>query len=219
VVYDRRRYPNILALGVVSLFPVDLVLGVIQIKTTLNSSEARGAIENIRSVRSLAYVRQDIVAWRNKAVVRTKTTPPLGFVFSYNSDAESFETFKSWFIPGEGHEALLFPSVACSLDQGFVKFDTPTPVAGTLPRAFAAVLCTDEGTASEITTPRDTAVIGRIRYPVKRVQGHRRAIDESKSLLYFLLLLVEFLSAKELIHSTSFLRDYLQGSLRSTLEV
>lgn len=108
IIYDNQNYPEILSLSSTPLYPVDSVYATIEVKTTLDARKARQAIENIKSVRGLKYIKEsfrtypidpvteiknDTVFWKVK-----ETIPPIGVVFAFRSNASEYTTFANWFV-------------------------------------------------------------------------------------------------------------------------
>jgi hypothetical protein len=126
VIYDTFLYPPILSLTHSHLFPVDIVYATIEVKTTLDSQSAKEALQNVASVRRLDYIRQDFGAISAKAgeyiVGIYRSTPPIGVVFAYNSDAIQDETFKNWFAPVDNEDITTQPSLVGCLDIGMTGF-------------------------------------------------------------------------------------------------
>lgn len=234
VIYDNVLYPSLLALGKVHLFPVDIVYATIEVKTTLDAKSAREALENIASVRSLKLVPGDFATpfthpessggtgW---SLVVAKPTPPLGFVFAYNSSTPQLETFMQWFAPTQstqivgppGAPMLCSPSVVGCLDQGLLLFTGPNDAVSPQPTPnldFSgwALNLWENGEPLEISgTEREITHEGRV-YPVRRTRQISYAVDQARVLLAFMLFLNEFLPHKLINPAISFIDSYLVGT-------
>lgn len=57
VIYDAEQCPRLLASDSHSIFPIESVYGVVEVKSTLTSEELRKAYDVVRSVKSLASTR------------------------------------------------------------------------------------------------------------------------------------------------------------------
>lgn len=240
VIYDTFLYPSLLSLSSVHLFPVDIVYATVEVKTTLNSKTAKEALENIASVRRLDFLKMDFGdQWMsNQAQVFgiRKTTAPIGFVFAYNSDAHQDETFKKWFTPINNKNTHLYPSLVGCLDIGLVGFRDETmnegaisvqPEIGMNPECstFPVIKRKGDDALLEITSKADIQfmkVIGPIAdkqllpiegvlCPVKKIGDDYMAIDQSRILLNFLLILTDFLSHKKIHPSISFMASYMKS--------
>ncbi len=123
--------PSIFTLTSTHFFPVDIVYATIEIKTTLDSKEAKQAIDNVKSVRDLDFISQEfstIESHRGGGTqhVLCRATPPIGVVFSYSSTPKSFKTFKQWFVPKNPDDKNIYPSLIAHLDQGLLIYDKMT---------------------------------------------------------------------------------------------
>ena len=219
VVYDRTLYPSLLSMTSTHLFPVDLVYAVIEVKTTLTKQTAGQALANIKSVRSLDIIPDSYMQWECRpassesgvgsalSAVSHTPTPPLGAVFAFNSTTQSFDTFKKWFALDNEETAAAAPEIIGCLDQGIVR--PRIPVEGSSPAARACAVVIDEPITVSLDKTTGTASWNGDTYPVKKVNGSQVLIDQSKTLLFFLLLLSELLASKPMNPNMRFTQHYL----------
>jgi hypothetical protein len=230
VVYDAFSYPSLLSLASVHLFPVDIVYATIEVKTTLDAASAKEARQNVASVKKLSVLQGEFMLIEQKdggaAFVSYKPISPLGVVFAYNSNIHQFETFKNWFAPSKEADSPLLPTIVGCLDQGIIKFTDLAPESGTQPRALAVPLAVPmpSGSLSTVVISPDTETGGSatfegVTYPVKKVQGIDRLIDQSRVLLLFLCLLSDMLAAKRMDPTFRFSEHYLTEAHRLAIEV
>lgn len=232
VIYDNVHYPSLLALGNIHLYPVDIVYATIEVKTTLDTKSSREAQENIRSVRALNLVpdtfgaptaqsgsKPNDVIW---SLGIAAPTPPLGFVFAYNSSTSQLDTFTGWFMPDEltqevgvpAYPVLSSPSLVGCLDQGLLVFTdadnaaTPQPSREYELRAWALNVWEDDQPFRPLEAGTELVRAGHT-YPIKHVASMSYAVDQSHVLLAFMLLMQEFLARKLMNPSISFLNSYL----------
>ncbi len=240
VIFDTFLYPSLLALTSVHLFPVDIVYATIEVKTTLNSQSAKEAIENIASVKRLDFLKIDFGdQWMSdnaQAIGIRNTTAPLGFVFAYNSDAQQDRTFKKWFTPSNNEDTPLYPSLVGCLDFGLVGFKDEAraigstsvyPEIGMIPECstFPLIKRKDNELSREIESAADVECLNvfgpiadkllfpfeGVMYPVKKIGEDYMAIDQSRVLLNYLLLLTDLLAHKKINPSISFLKSYMKN--------
>ena len=242
IIYDNFLYPSLLSLTTVHLFPVDLVYATIEVKTTLTSATSEQAIQNILSVRSLDFVKGDFaddLQFKGKDSVAAgikKTTPPIGVVFAYNSEALQDETFKKWFTPTDQNDTPKYPSLVGCLDMGIVGF-TPDvaeakgsltsvhPELGMEPecRTFPVVKKRDDNledveSAEDVQFLKISGDVKELKFfgyeglthPIKKIGKDYMAIDQSRVFLNFLLLFNELLNLKSIHPNINFLDTYLQ---------
>lgn len=238
VIYDTFLYPSLLSLTAVHLFPVDIVYATIEIKTTLNSKTTQEALENVASVRRLDYLKMDFgdqwMSGNTQVVGIHKTTPPVGFVFAYNSDIRQDDTFRNWFIPTDSKDTPIYPSLIGCLDFGYVGFTPETEshsVVSVQPEIGMKTECKTfpvvkpkSNSKGEIESAEDVEILkltgtgpipdkypyqGNL-YPVKKIGEDYMAIDQSRVLLNYLLMLNDLLTHKKIHPSISFLETYMK---------
>ena len=197
VIYERQQYPSLFSMTSLHMFPVDIVFATIEVKTTLDKTKADDAIANIASVKELELLTEDWKTFSSEVSENAfeskvtsgnevlweihRATPPLGYVFAYNSDAVNFETFAEWFGGAGGG-----PDMAICMDQGFVHRRDGKLVAQCVP----AVSDVPEGS------------------PTKKVGGDEVTIDQGRILLAFLLSLQNDLVVKKVHPAIRFARHY-----------
>lgn len=225
VIYDNHNYPEVFSMTSTHLYPIDFVYATIEVKTTLNSSKARQAIENIKSVRSLNYIKDsfrvypidpvDEITAETELWRTTSTNAPIGIVFGYRSNTAVFDTFAAWFTKDDEEETSFWPSYVFCLDQGLIvapgwgKYRTaracPAVYQNDFRKADAEVIRKVNGTEwGEIS--------GRL-FPLTEIESDKYLIDQSKLLLNFVLILSELLAKKFLSPRISFRENYLTDEL------
>ncbi|WP_391087839.1 DUF6602 domain-containing protein [Vibrio sp. NH-UV-68] len=105
IIYEKDKYSNFFSMTQTKFFPIECVIGVIEVKTTLDQKEFDKAMENIASISSLNP---------------TETRKVAAFIFAYNTGAESLETVVGW----SSSKTKGCPYVFL-LDHGFIGFSNP----------------------------------------------------------------------------------------------
>lgn len=228
VIYDTFLYPSLLSLTSVHLFPVDIVYATIEVKTTLTTKSAKEARENIASVRSLNIVPDTFNGAETQegrfSFIEYTPDPPQGYVFAYNSNAQQCETFKSWFIPSDEQVLPYAPILVGCLDQGVLLFKFPDGTIGIRPevgmqlKACILPLENEVGDPVELADFQEQYAHNGVSYPVKKVRNKNVVIDQSRTMLFFLLSLQEILSRKRINPNISFLNHYVYN-LASRYEI
>ncbi len=134
IIFDNANFPSYLR----KVFPIELVYGVIEVKTNLTASEAKSAIDNLESVARLDF-RPDLTSyWTTRSKEEgIQAEPPFGMIFGYRSQAKAFETFSNWFplssvfrgrpLKQAGAD-LKYPEIAtltvCALDKGMIMMSS-----------------------------------------------------------------------------------------------
>lgn len=220
VIFDALLYPSLLSLSNVHFFPVDIVYATIEVKTTLTSSSMKEALANITSVKQLNFIPDQFVASEARSghfsVVSYTPTPPLGFIFAYNSNTQQFETFKNWATPTTTEEAANLPSAVGCLDQGLLLMIKNNQLQmysgdGVILKGWMPYLQDSQANPIEFTDARENYVFNGHVYPVNKITDKYVVVDQSRTLLLFLLIMQEMLSAKRINPNISFLNTYFRN--------
>lgn len=219
IIFDKTIYPSYLSLSSVEIYPVDLVYATIEIKTTLDKAAAEAAIENIKSVRDLDYIKDEFASWEGKSedmlasLNMRKPTPPLGFVFAYNSTTNDAATFANWFDKC-GQKKSLLPFMSCVLSLGLVKFQSLTPSESESYKFLGFPSMDDQGRYIASPVPLPSHVVNGVSCPFARMNGKFSPVDESRVLLAFLTILTEALIVKKINPDIHFSSTYFKDLLR-----
>ncbi len=227
VIYDATNYPEILGVTSTKFFPVDFVYAIIEVKTKLDSAKTGEAIENIRSVHELDYIKQEFrvsptgpileLTADTVLAITKSTTPPLGMVFSYSTNTSVFETFSGWFKPTEDN---LGPSHIFALDQGFISQIKSTSVASyVVPYVKDGCVKIQDGETSFTKNGKKWIEIDGEIYPFSEAGDETIAIDQSKVLLNFLLILNECLKNKHISPNINVYKEYLNNEYRQLFTI
>jgi hypothetical protein len=205
VIYDAARFPTYFR----KVFPVELVYGVIEVKTSLASGEAASALENLTSVFELNFRPALTPYWQTRTrEEELRSTPPFGAIFAYTSESDRFETFASWF-PWE------------SVQRG-VKLEVTPPAREIRSIAIAALdkgIIRMESSNGHVTRwmPTYEGPEGDARsIPVKLV-SETVNVDPAKVLLHFLETLWNRVSTHD-IHPGFDIRSYMSESLGTVVD-
>jgi hypothetical protein len=206
VIYDAEKQASFFR----KVYPVEIVYAVIEVKTSMSSSEAKSALENLASVSELEFRPALTPYWETKTNEQEiHHSPPALYAFTYRTDCQSFETFARWFdwqylFRGVKlrDAAPKYPEIrvirACSLDQGVIYMESSN---GYVQRLVA--VATDEGVTRAFNTT---------------VQGQPILVDPAKSLFMFLQRLWFDLETHKL-HPGFDIRSYMSAVLGTVIEV
>jgi hypothetical protein len=206
VIFDAERQASFFR----KVYPVEIVYAVIEVKTSLTASEAKGTLENLASVSELEFRPALTPYWET----RTKQeeihhSPPALYSFAYRTDCQSFETYARWFDWQYLHRGVVlraqapkYPEIrvirACALDQGVIHMESTN---GYVQRWVA--MATDAGTTRAFSTT---------------VHGKCIPIDPAKALFLFLQRLWFDLEHHNL-HPGFDIRSYMSTILGTVIEV
>ncbi len=122
VIHDRLYTPAFVDAHAWSLSPVEAVHAVVSVKTALNKSELRDAIESLQTVRELPRKAAAFLSGNTELhVPENQVLRPRAYVFGFKSDWENVEGVNKAFIeicqsiPDE-----LRPNGVCVLDQALI---------------------------------------------------------------------------------------------------
>ena len=206
VIYDAERQASFFR----KVFPVEIVFAVIEVKTSMSSTEAKGAMANLASVSELEFRPALTPYWETRTEKdEIHHDPPALYAFAYRTDCQSFETFARWFDRQNLHQGVKlrdkapkYPEIRviriCALDQGVIHMESTN---GHVQRWVA--VATDDGTTRAFKTT---------------VQGHPVLVDPAKSLFMFLQRLWIDLETHKL-HPGFDIRSYMSTVLGTVIEV
>lgn len=208
IIFDNWNFPSYLR----KVFPVELVYGVIEVKTNITATEAKSAIDNLESIAQLDFRPRLTPYWTNRPHKEgIQAGPPFGVIFGYRSEAKAFETFSSWFplssvfrgrpLRQSGGD-LKHPEVrtlnVCALDKGMIMMNS----SDTYVQRWVSFSHKDALHRSFSAT----------------VQGRRVAIDPANVLFTFLETLWERLWQHKL-HPGFDIRTYLSSAMGTFLDM
>lgn len=219
IIYDNHYYPEIFTLSNIHLFPVDLVYAVIEVKTTLDIKQARLSIDNIKSIKTLNYIKDtfrvnptqpiDIQDENSILFQNEVTTPPLGLVFAYQSNTSNFKTLQNWFKHKDLDEQKVFPSHIFCLDHGFVLTQTEnSPMPILCPLIDKDTYYTMEDLPIIIKNGKKWAEKHNMYHPVSTIKKQSVLIDQSKILINFIMILTQLLQKKIISPQIDFRKEY-----------
>ena len=206
VIYDAEKQARFFR----KVYPVEIVYAVIEVKTSMSSTEAKASLDNLASVSELEFRPALTPYWET----RTKEqeihhSPPALYAFAYRTNCQSFETFARWIDWQYLHQGVklrdhapIYPEIrvirVCALDQGVIHMESTN---GYVQRWVAEA--TDEGMTRAFTT---------------NVQGQAVRVDPAKSLFMFMQRLWFDLEAHSL-HPGFDIRSYMSTVLGTVIEI
>jgi len=231
VVYDNQNYPELLSMSSVKLFPVDIVYATIEVKTRLDSGKSKIAVENINSVSSLDYIVESFRIYPTEPVKELNddttffetrpTTRPIGLIFAYSSTTNRLGTFMNWFDPLKFNNINHFPSHICCLDQGILVINQPEKRVK--PFVFPAVtgefFHTVEANERVKVNGKDWCNFNGEVHPYSEICKDKVMLDQSKTLLNFILFITELLQNKFISPRLDLRKQYLTEELLTMFTV
>ena len=206
IIYEAENQPSYFR----KVFPIEIVFGVIEVKTSLSSDSAKIAQENMESICDLDFRPALTAFWQTKTSKESiQHDPPFLSIFSYRSTVKSWEAFASWFSWDLLHkgdslklEAPKYPEIrtitVCALDKGIIKMESTN---GYIAR-YAAI------------SDRE----GEARSFLSSVAGEDIKVDPAKSLFLYLNTLWNRIEQHNM-HPGFDIRSYMSPTMDSIIDV
>jgi hypothetical protein len=205
VIYDAENQPKFFR----KVYPVEIVYAVIEVKTSMGSTEAKASLDNLASVSELEFRPALTPDWETRTrKEEIQHDPPALYVFAFRTVCESFETFAGWIDWQYLHRGVqlrdsapVYPEIrlirVCALDQGVIHMESTN---GFVERLLAVA---DTGVTRSFET---------------KVGGHSEAVDPAKALFLFLARLW-FDLQKHNLHPGFDIRSYMSTVLGTVIQV
>ena len=170
------------------------------------------AIENIASVKRLEYIRSPIYEIKGNSVTISKTSPPLGVIFIFNSRTKDFKIFQSWITSrtvSENERFDLSYILNSTFFYGFLDLDHKDE--------FTKGIYLRQDTVNIINNRIDNVENFKrfrddLRYPLVKFEGNERIVDQALGFINFLSNIYDMLALKRIVES-SILREYLTNKM------
>jgi hypothetical protein len=203
IIYDAMRFPRYFR----KVFPVEVVHGIIEVKTQLTSTEAADALKNLEALFNLDFRPAMTPYWINRSERENiHADPPFGMIFGYRSDAKQFKTFDEWFPLQSCHRGL-----RCNLGPRYNEIRTVTVAA--LDKGVLKM----ETTNGYIQRLIPFADVGTDRAFAVQVGKHTIDIDPAKVLFLFLETLWNRVSDHS-IHPGFDIRTYMSETMGTIVD-
>jgi hypothetical protein len=142
----------------IGLFPIEVVLGVIEVKTTLDEDQLHSAIKNLQSIQSLMPER-----------------PMFLSVFSYKTKTPHISTLENWMKNAESLESI---NVVYCLDFGFIEVSNKDGKHKPEELALATLHLPNENKVYEYFTEDDVSESNSKRF--KKIRRSYHGLQEFK---------------------------------------
>jgi hypothetical protein len=210
VVCDSYYHPELFSYGSAVLYPVDVVYMTIEVKTTVNKDTIEEAIKNVASVKRLRFIESPIFELKGNTYTESKTSPPIGIIFGFNSKTTSFNTFENWITKTKTPKSEIFDLcyiLNSTFSYTFQDLDHKDISTQTIYLYERAVKKTYNG-YENIESGNSAEDEDRRRFPVVSFQDKDRIVDPAIGFVNFLSNIYDMLSLKRITES-SVLRHYI----------
>lgn len=123
IIYDKSKSIIFEASESTKIFPIESVLGIIEVKSKLSKAKFIEGLENIKSFKSLHAPQLVTRKYGDRVRIGYYNNPPFGVIFAYSLSGNSLESLRSnlkeWckLNPPE-----VWPNFICILDEGIINF-------------------------------------------------------------------------------------------------
>ncbi|OUC58422.1 DUF6602 domain-containing protein [Acinetobacter seifertii] len=123
IIFDKSKSIIFEASESTKIFPIESVLGVIEVKSQLSKTKLIEGLENIKSLKSLHAPQLLTKNYGDHVQIGYYNTPPFGVIFAYSLSNNSLESLrnnlKDWC---ESNPPEVWPNFICILDEGTINF-------------------------------------------------------------------------------------------------
>jgi hypothetical protein len=122
IIYDKLSGISLLYSEAVQVYPIESVYGVIEVKSSLGKTELVEALENIKSVKSIAS-RETVEERMGGGVFRMsyRRPAPFGMVFAYRLSGNSLNSLENNLIEWQANNAPEYwPNAIVVLNEGII---------------------------------------------------------------------------------------------------
>lgn len=206
VIYDAENQASFFR----KVYPVEIVYAVIEVKTSMSSTEAKASLENLISVSELEFRPALTPFWETRTCEQSiHHDPPALYAFAYRTNCQTFETFARWIDWEYLHRGVTLRDQApkhpeirlirvCALDQGVIHMESTNGFV----QRWVAVADDPGVTRAFVTT----------------VGGKSVSVDPAKALFMFMQRLWFDLQEHKL-HPGFDIRSYMSTVLGTVIEV
>jgi hypothetical protein len=227
---DRSRQQDILVIDSLfspklfldeepAIYPVEVVYCGIEIKTSLDARELKGAVKNIASLKSLKFAREDSGFMKGIELHFTQTTAPIGMIFAFDTPTRTAETLLKHFATAlEGIPHTAWPDLVCILNRGIMSIgEDQQPVF----HLYGLLAEDDTGQIGELLfnhAESEYTTQGQ-QYPVAGMNGKYYVVDVARTFITFLNHLCGGLQAKVIIPNFNLLGHYIPPQMSRSVDI
>lgn len=123
IFYDKSKSIIFEASESTKIFPIESVLGTVEVKSKLSKKKLLEGLENIKSLKRLYSPQRININYGNQIKIGYYNTPPFGVIFAYALDNNSLNSLelnlKEWC---RDNPPEVWPNLICILNVGIIKF-------------------------------------------------------------------------------------------------
>jgi len=123
IIYDKSKSIIFESSESTKIFPIESVLGIIEVKSQLSKAKLIEGLENIKSLKTLHAPQLITKNYGDRVRIGYYNNPPFGVIFAYSLSNNSLESLKNnlkeWC---ESNPPEVWPNFICILDEGTINF-------------------------------------------------------------------------------------------------
>lgn len=123
IIYDKSKSIIFESSESTKIFPIESVLGVIEVKSQLSKTKLIEGLENIKSLKTLHAPQLITKSYGDRVRIGYYNNPPFGVIFAYSLSNNSLESLRKnlqeWC---ESNPPDVWPNFICILDEGTINF-------------------------------------------------------------------------------------------------
>jgi len=123
IIYDKSKSIIFESSESTKIFPIESVLGIIEVKSQLSKTKLIEGLENIKSLKTLHAPQLITKNYGDRVQIGYYNNPPFGVIFAYSLSGNSLESLrnnlKEWC---DSNPPEVWPNFICILDEGTINF-------------------------------------------------------------------------------------------------
>lgn len=123
IIYDKSKSIIFESSESTKIFPIESVLGIIEVKSQLSKTKLIEGLENIKSLKTLHAPQLITKNYGDRVRIGYYNNPPFGVIFAYSLSGNSLESLKNnlkeWC---DSNPPEVWPNFICILDEGTINF-------------------------------------------------------------------------------------------------
>lgn len=130
IIYDNNKSIIFESSESMKIFPIESVLGMIEVKSKLSKAKLIEGLENIKSLKKLHSPQLIQINYGPTIQIGYYNTPPFGIIFAYDLSRNSLESLdknlREWC---QDNPPEVWPNLICVLNAGLISFYNETDLA------------------------------------------------------------------------------------------
>lgn len=123
ILYDKSKSIMFESSESTKVFPIESVLGMIEVKSKLSKAKLIEGLENIKSLKELHSPQIININYGDRVRIGYYNTPPFGMIFAFNLSKNSLDSLRKNLAEWcEKNPPEVWPNLICVLNSGIINF-------------------------------------------------------------------------------------------------